>query len=57
MGCGRRLGVRRGPQDDAASVAAIRRAIELGVNCIDIAAIYGLGHPEEIVGRAVKEIP
>lgn len=44
-----------GPQDDNASIAAIRRAIDLGVNWIDTAAIYGLGHSEEIVGRAVKE--
>lgn len=44
-----------GPQDDNASIAAIHRAIDLGVNWIDTAAIYGLGHSEEIVGRAVKE--
>ena len=44
-----------GPQDDNASIAAIHRAIELGVNWIDTAAIYGLGHSEEIVGKAVKE--
>ena len=44
-----------GPQDDSASIAAIHKAIELGVNWIDTAAIYGLGHSEEIVGRAVKE--
>jgi len=43
-----------GPQDDDESVAAIHRALELGVNWIDTAAIYGLGHSEEIVGRAVK---
>jgi aryl-alcohol dehydrogenase-like predicted oxidoreductase len=44
-----------GPQDDNASVAAIHKAIDLGVNWIDTAPIYGLGHSEEIVGRAVKE--
>lgn len=44
-----------GPQDDNTSIAAIHKAIELGVNWIDTAAIYGLGHSEEIVGRAVKE--
>jgi aryl-alcohol dehydrogenase-like predicted oxidoreductase len=44
-----------GPQDDAASIAAIHKAIDLGVNWIDTAAIYGLGHSEEIVGKAVKE--
>ncbi len=43
-----------GPQDDAASIAAIHRAIELGVNWIDTAPVYGLGHSEEIVGKAVK---
>lgn len=43
-----------GPQDDDVSIAAIRRALELGVNWIDTAAVYGLGHSEEIVGRAVK---
>jgi aryl-alcohol dehydrogenase-like predicted oxidoreductase len=43
-----------GPQDDNDSVAAIHRALDLGINWIDTAAIYGLGHSEEIVGRAVK---
>jgi len=42
-----------GPQDDEDSIAAIRRAIELGVNWIDTAAIYGLGHSEEVVAKAV----
>ena len=46
-----------GPQDDNASIAAIRHAVELGVNWIDTAAIYGLGHSEEVVGRALREIP
>jgi aryl-alcohol dehydrogenase-like predicted oxidoreductase len=46
-----------GPQDDNASIAAIRRAVELGVNWIDTAAIYGIGHSEEVVGRALREIP
>ncbi len=46
-----------GPQDDDASVAAIRRAVDLGVNWIDTAAIYGLGHSEEVVGRALRETP
>jgi aryl-alcohol dehydrogenase-like predicted oxidoreductase len=44
-----------GPQDDNASIAAIHKAIALGVNWIDTAAVYGLGHSEEIVGKAVKE--
>ena len=43
-----------GPQDDGASVAAIHRALDLGINWIDTAAIYGLGHSEEIVGRALQ---
>src|SRR3970040_2717367 len=43
-----------GEQDDAVSVAAIRRALELGVNWIDTAPSYGLGRSEEIVGRAVQ---
>lgn len=42
-----------GPQDDADSNAAIRSALDLGVNWIDTAAVYGLGHSEEIVGRAI----
>jgi aryl-alcohol dehydrogenase-like predicted oxidoreductase len=46
-----------GPQDDAASIAAIRRAVERGVNWVDTAAIYGLGHSEEVVGKALREIP
>jgi aryl-alcohol dehydrogenase-like predicted oxidoreductase len=46
-----------GAQDDAASIAAIHRALELGVNWIDTAAIYGLGHSEEVVGRALKSWP
>src|ERR1700689_240655 len=46
-----------GPQDDADSIAAIHRAVDLGVNWIDTAAVYGLGHSEEMVGRAIKELP
>jgi aryl-alcohol dehydrogenase-like predicted oxidoreductase len=42
-----------GPVDDAESEAAIRRAIEDGINWVDTAPIYGLGHAEEIVGRAL----
>jgi aryl-alcohol dehydrogenase-like predicted oxidoreductase len=42
-----------GPQDDSDSLAAIRRALELGINWIDTAAIYGVGHAEEMVGRAI----
>ncbi|MGB9682155.1 MAG: aldo/keto reductase [bacterium] len=46
-----------GPQDDKDSIDAIRRAIDLGVNWIDTAAVYGLGHSEEIVGKAIKGLP
>jgi aryl-alcohol dehydrogenase-like predicted oxidoreductase len=46
-----------GPQDDADSIAAMHRAVELGVNWIDTAAIYGHGHSEKVVGRFLKEIP
>jgi aryl-alcohol dehydrogenase-like predicted oxidoreductase len=46
-----------GPQDDAGSIAAIRHAVHRGVNWIDTAAIYGLGHSEEVVGRALREMP
>src|SRR5256885_14225060 len=46
-----------GPQDDAGSVAAMRRALALGVNWIDTAAVYGLGHSEEVVGRLLRELP
>ncbi|MEY2412652.1 MAG: hypothetical protein QOD84_1258 [Acidobacteriaceae bacterium] len=44
-----------GSQDDEESIAAIHRALELGVNWIDTAAVYGLGHSEEVVGRALKD--
>jgi len=43
-----------GSQDDDDSIAAIHTALELGVNWIDTAAVYGLGHSEEVVGRALK---
>jgi aryl-alcohol dehydrogenase-like predicted oxidoreductase len=43
-----------GAQDDNDSIAAIHRALQLGVNWIDTAAIYGLGHSEEVVGSALK---
>jgi aryl-alcohol dehydrogenase-like predicted oxidoreductase len=46
-----------GPQEDAQSVAAIRYAVEQGVNWIDTAAVYGLGHSEEVVAEALKGIP
>jgi aryl-alcohol dehydrogenase-like predicted oxidoreductase len=43
-----------GPQDDNDSIGAIHRALDLGINWIDTAAVYGLGHSEEVVGKAVK---
>jgi aryl-alcohol dehydrogenase-like predicted oxidoreductase len=43
-----------GPQDDQQSVEAIHRALDLGINWIDTAAVYGLGHSEVIVGKALK---
>jgi aryl-alcohol dehydrogenase-like predicted oxidoreductase len=46
-----------GPQDDEASIAALRHAFELGVNWIDTAAVYGLGHSEEVVGRFLATLP
>jgi aryl-alcohol dehydrogenase-like predicted oxidoreductase len=46
-----------GPQDDSESVSAIKHAVASGINWIDTAAVYGYGHSEEVVGRAVREIP
>ena len=46
-----------GPQDDDESIAAIRHAMAAGVGWIDTAAIYGLGHSEEVVGRALAGVP
>src|SRR5690348_15608074 len=46
-----------GDQDDAESIAAIRHAVESGVNWIDTAAVYGLGHSEEVVAAALTGIP
>ncbi len=46
-----------GDQSDDASIAAIRRAVDLGVNWIDTAHAYGAGYSETIVGRALAEIP
>ncbi|HZM10000.1 MAG TPA: aldo/keto reductase, partial [Candidatus Limnocylindrales bacterium] len=46
-----------GPQDDEASVATMRHALESGINWIDTAAVYGLGHSEEVVGRLLKQLP
>jgi aryl-alcohol dehydrogenase-like predicted oxidoreductase len=43
-----------GAQDDAESIAAVRRAVDLGINWVDTAAVYGHGHSEEMVGRALE---
>ena len=45
-----------GPQDDAASIATIHEAIDVGINWIDTAAVYGLGHSEEVVAKALEGV-
>ncbi len=45
-----------GPQDDQESIAAIHRALDMGINWIDTAAAYGLGHSEEVVARALRGV-
>jgi len=45
-----------GPQDDADSIATIHKALDAGINWIDTAAVYGLGHSEIVVGQALKGI-
>src|SRR5216110_3007314 len=45
-----------GSQDDKESIAAIRAALDSGVNWIDTAAVYGLGHSEEVVARALDGV-
>ena len=45
-----------GTQDDAASIEAMRHALEMGINWIDTAAVYGLGHSEELVGRLLRDL-
>lgn len=46
-----------GPQDDAESDAAIRHAVDRGINWIDTAAAYGVGHSEEVIGQTLKALP
>ena len=46
-----------GPQDDSDSLATMRHALESGINWIDTAAVYGLGHSEEVVGRLLHGLP
>ena len=43
-----------GPQDDDESIGAIHAALDKGINWIDTAAVYGLGHSEEVVAKALK---
>src|SRR3954464_4177030 len=45
-----------GGNDDAHAISAIHASLDAGVNTIDTAAIYGMGHSEELVGRAIKGI-
>src|SRR5688572_2468303 len=45
-----------GAQDDTDSIAAIKRAFELGINWIDVAPAYGLGHAETITGQVLQDI-
>ncbi len=45
-----------GPQDDAQSLKTMHHAIELGINWFDTAAVYGLGHSEEVVGKFLHEL-
>jgi aryl-alcohol dehydrogenase-like predicted oxidoreductase len=45
-----------GSQDDNDSIAAIREALDTGINWIDTAAVYGLGHSEEVVARALEGV-
>ena len=46
-----------GPSDDDDAIRAMRHAVERGVSWIDTAAVYGLGHSEELVGRLLRELP
>ena len=46
-----------GPQDDEESIDAIHRAVALGINWIDTAAVYGLGRSEKVVARAIRDLP
>src|SRR5437764_13280126 len=44
-----------GPRDDEQSINTIHRAIEIGMNFLDTADVYGMGHNEELVGKAIRD--
>jgi aryl-alcohol dehydrogenase-like predicted oxidoreductase len=46
-----------GPQEDEESIRTVRHALRRGLNWIDLAPVYGLGHAEELVGRVLRELP
>ena len=46
-----------GPQDDSYSLATMHHALDMGINWIDTAAVYGLGPSEEVVGRLLRDVP
>jgi len=46
-----------GPQDDSDSIDTMQHGLDLGINWIDTAAVYGLGHSEEVVGRLLRKLP
>jgi len=56
IGCWAMGGTAWGPQDDEQSISAVGRAVEVGVNLVDTAPVYGRGHSEEVVGRALLGI-
>lgn len=51
------MGVQLGAQDDRDSLAALEYAVERGVNWIDTAGVYGLGHAERLTGQLLRQVP